>query len=390
VSLFSSRTCIKKSAPSVLFLAQHLGGGIGGHMLTLAEGLTRHGWEVIVCSSGKISQNSAEPEHFEARGVRHVMIPFPARTSLLSKAVNAGRAFAAVDRCLSQTKSSILHVHWRSVSAYAQFASLTRGVPFVSTLHLEKISSGRMRRLASFWGERAIAISRETKEALHATFGVPEARIRVIHNGIDACYFRPPSKSEREEARREFGLKPEQPVVAFVGRTSPVKRHDLLIRAIAILRARGLEVTALCAGGGRGREALSEQAAQAGVGDLVRFIGFADSRKVLWAADVKVLPSDYEGFPLAIVEAMLCGVVPLRTPAGGAYEQIDDGVSGFIVPFDDPEALAGRLMDILSDQALKERLAAAALVKARGEFTREKMIENTVKVYEEVLASRTR
>ena len=82
---------------------------------------------------------------------------------------------------------------------------------------------------------------------------------------------------------------------------------------------------------------MREYAKGAGIAGQVQFLGYTDSRHVLWASDVCVLPSRQEGFAVAIIEAMLCGVVPIRTPAAGAAEQIDDGTNGFIVPFESPK-----------------------------------------------------
>jgi glycosyltransferase involved in cell wall biosynthesis len=106
---------------------------------------------------------------------------------------------------------------------------------------------------------------------------------------------------------------------------------------------------------------------------------------VLWASDVCVLPSRQEGFAVVIIEAMLCGVVPIRTPAAGAAEQIDDGTSGFIVPFEDSAALAERLYTLLSDPDCRSRMSAATLEKGRTQFSEKVMVDRTIGVYNEVL-----
>ncbi|ARA93333.1 hypothetical protein AWN76_009270 [Rhodothermaceae bacterium RA] len=122
-----------------------------------------------------------------------------------------------------------------------------------------------------------------------------------------------------------------------------------------------------------------------GVADQVHFPGFTDARTALWAADVLVLPSRREGLPMAVVEAMHCGVVPVRTPAGGHHEQIRDGVTGFLVPFDDAAALTDRLAPLLTDEALRDRMARAARQHALAHFTVDAMTRRTLQLYRAAL-----
>ena len=123
------------------------------------------------------------------------------------------------------------------------------------------------------------------------------------------------------------------------------------------------------------------------VSDLLHLVGYTDARKVLWASDLTVLPSAYEGLPMAIIEAMLCGVVPIRTPAAGAMDQIQDGIDGFLFPFEDHLALADRIEQLISAPNLREQMASAALASAREKFSLQSMIDKTICVYKSVLVS---
>jgi len=141
----------------------------------------------------------------------------------------------------------------------------------------------------------------------------------LICHGVETDHFRVPSLQERLDARATFDLKPKAKVISLIGRLYPIKGHDILVQSLAILRNQGINVIALCAGAGNQQEqdSIIKQATQLGVSDLVRLLGFTDPRQVLWASDVLVLPSRLEGFGWVIPEAMLCGVVPVRTPGGG-------------------------------------------------------------------------
>jgi glycosyltransferase involved in cell wall biosynthesis len=239
----------------------------------------------------------------------------------------------------------------------------------------------------TFLGTRFIAISSEVKEAYATKLNIPRKNIRLICHGIESDHFRPPSVEERLEARLNFNLPAEAKVVSLIGRLHPVKGHKVLIQALAILRSQGIDVIALFAGAGDYQEqnALIELASELGVLDLVQLLGFSDPRQVLWASEILTLPSHLEGFGWVIPEAMLCGVVPVRTPGAGTTDQIQDGINGFVVPFNDAEALALRLKQLLEDELLRTKMAIAALASARQKFTVENMIQDTISVFQEVI-----
>ena len=369
----------------VLFLTRVLdSGGVTTHLMTLARGLRARGCEVALASAGAVGAHAHGSAWFEAEGVRTFTVPFLAPSLRGANLAGGLRAFARFDRACAQFRPDLMHVHFRATSPYAEVEHLRRGIPFVSTLHLEGVPAGALYRAGSFWGARAIAISTETREHLQQHFHVPPERLRLVPNGVDACHFHPPSAHERAAARARFGLAPHAPVLSMLGRFEPIKNHALLLRALARLRGAGVGFTALLAGEGRLREALQADARAAGLAEHVRFVGYCDAREVLWASDVTVLTSVAEGCGLSTVEGMLCGVVPVRTPTGGARDQVRDGVEGFIVPFDDA-VLAERLHRLLTEPALRARMGAAALRRARARFTDARMVEDTLRVYAEAL-----
>jgi len=121
------------------------------------------------------------------------------------------------------------------------------------------------------------------------------------------------------------------------------------------------------------------------VADHVRLLGHQDAREVMWASEAMVLPSAEDSFGLVVVESMLCGVPVVRTPAGGASDQIVNGESGYIIPFGDDEALADRLQCLLSDETHRREMGAAAEQRARNKYTKEQMALETINVYESAL-----
>ena len=240
------------------------------------------------------------------------------------------------------------------------------------------------------WGDRLIAISREIQQFFKESLQVNSTRIKLIHHGIDTTHFRLPSQEEKCLARQEYNLRAFDRVVCLVGRLDPIKGHDVLIKALSILKNQDFKVIALVAGKGYGEELsrVVRQASEHDVTEQVQCLGMVETRKVLWASDIITLPSRREGFPLVILEGMLCGVIPIRTPAAGASDQIQDGIDGWIIPFESPEMLASRIRETFENVDLKSRLSTQALQSAQDKFTIDRMIHQTIEVYNEVLVKR--
>ena len=110
-----------------------------------------------------------------------------------------------------------------------------------------------------------------------------------------------------------------------------------------------------------------------------------DVPSILASSDVFVLPSNWEGLPYTVIEAMMAGLPVVATSVGGVPELVEDGVTGFLVPRSDPEALAEALQRLIDDPELRERMGKAGRQKAMCEFTLDRMLRETEKVYEEVL-----
>ncbi|WP_026731771.1 glycosyltransferase family 4 protein [Fischerella sp. PCC 9605] len=370
----------------VLLVAKFLdSSGVTTHMFNLARGLASLGWNVAIASGGQAGEHSYGPKTFESNGIPHLDVPFPRLSFSVGDFIRAGKSYLKMDAVVRKFNPDIIHVHYRSTSPYVRAIQLQHQIPFVTTIHIEGLPDSFLHKITTFWGDRCISISADTSKYLIHNLSVSPSKIRLVYNGVDDSYFRPPTEAERCHARQKWNLGQEDKVVSIVARLEHTKGHDILIKALALLRAKGCDVIALVAGEGSMKKAFVQQAATAGVSDLVRFIGHTDSREVFWASDVSVLPSRVEGFGLVTVESMLCRVVPVRTPAAGAYEQIEDGNNGFIVLFEDYEALAMRLQQLLADKGLRNKMAEAALLTAKNKFTQKTMLEKTIAVYKEVL-----
>lgn len=382
----------------VMMVARFLRGyeGITSHIATLAKELQRQGWEVaLACGMDEAElDNSRGIDWLESQGIKHYQVPFPCFKLSPQNIVDFPRALTKFKKAIAHFQPSLLHAHSLSVCPYTSLIKRANKIPVVSTCHMNpyvkrnsmevKLSSAVNRYLnRGFLGDRIIAISQEVEESYRTIMHVPQHHIQRIYHGIDVERFHPPTKEQRLKARSDIGITPEAKVVCLIGRLSPFKGHKVLIDAIAKLRTEGISVIALCAGTGDYERDICQYARQRGVEKSLRMLGFADSRQILWSSDAIVLPSQREALPLVICEAMLCGVVPIRTPASGVYDQIDDGVNGFIIDFDDSSALAKRLFQLLTDEKLNDTMSQSAISTAQKKFTVEQMGLKTISLYRE-------
>jgi glycosyltransferase involved in cell wall biosynthesis len=214
-------------------------------------------------------------------------------------------------------------------------------------------------------------------------WGVDPERLDVVHNGVpplDAPL--PPA----EEARRRLGLAGDF-VVSSVGRLIPLKRLDLLIRAVAALRADTPEVRLLLVGSGPCEARLRALAAALEIADRVRFTGRLHHRDVLLhlrASHVFALVSTHEGFSHVLLEAMQAGVPVLATDVEGNREVLEDGRSGRLLGEAGVAIVAEALRELWGDRGERTRLAAAGERRARESWP--VMLERTLDAFARTLA----
>jgi len=174
-------------------------------------------------------------------------------------------------------------------------------------------------------------------------------------------------------------------VVIHVSNFRPVKRAHLAVEAFARV-VETVPATLVMVGDGPERAMCEARAAELGVRNRVRFLGAqTDIEHLLPNADLLLLPSEYESFGLAALEAMACGVVPVATRAGGLPEVIEDGVDGVLVDPDDMASMGALAIDLLRDEERRAALSIAARRSATERFARSDIIMRYEDVYRSVL-----
>ena len=204
-------------------------------------------------------------------------------------------------------------------------------------------------------------------------YGADPARIESVPCGVDLQLFYP---RPRSEAQAYLDMPPNHKMVLFVGRIEPLKGVDVLIKAVALLLEEHPELRSdlcLCIVGGEVEGApetmdgemkrLQKMREGLGIADVVTFLGKREQSALPYhysAAEVCVIPSHYESFGMVALEAMACGTPVIASRVGGLTFTVKDGRTGFLVPSDDPEALAAKLALLLTDGRLRRQMGGQA------------------------------
>jgi len=280
-------------------------------------------------------------------------------------------------------------------AAVAFWLRRRRGVPFVTYAHDEPL--GPRTRLQPAVRARLFRASNGVIACCTYAYKrvieerISPARLILAQPGVDSTCFSPgePDESLKVELKKATG-----PVLLSVGRLEKYKGHDQLMRAVAILKEKGLEFTWVIVGDGPQRNALVEGARECGLADSVIFEGKVSRERLVGlyrAADVFALaPRPHEGivregFCIAYLEAAACGVPVVGSAVGGTDDSVKDGVTGFLVDPGDENALAERIERLLADEALRARMARAAREHALR-FTWERTARKIRRFAEEIVS----
>src|SRR5262249_48565199 len=171
------------------------------------------------------------------------------------------------------------------------------------------------------------------RDRLIEDYGYPRDKTVTIPNGVDLGHFDSTCENRRQSTRDSLALAPSDVVFVCVARLVPRKRVDIVLEALALLSPKHPRCRGLIIGCGPLDDALRAQSRELGLCESVRFLGFSDDvRPYLEAADVYVSASEKEGMPLALVEAMACGLPAVVTDISGNSEAVINGRPGMLVP----------------------------------------------------------
>lgn len=356
-------------------------GGAERHLATLLAHLDRERYAPhVLC----LSEVGAIGEQIRATGV-------PLRDfALPRKRLWLPGGLLRVARYLRRNGIRIAHTHMYHANTYGRLAALLAGVPHVvATVHTTGGHPRRkqrlMNRLLDRHTDRIVVVSEAARQALLAEGATDAAKTVVIRNGVDLARFR--GGAPRTSVREALGVPPGATVVTAVARLEPEKRHHDLLRAFRDVAADARHVHLLIAGDGSLREVIAQQVRDLGLQDCVSLLGERrDVPGILGATDLFVLPSEREGAPLAVLEAMAAGVPVVASAVGGVPEMVGDE-AGILYPPGDTAALAAALRALLANPGRRARMGDAAARRAALEFSAEEMALRVEEVYARIIAA---
>ena len=370
-------------------------GGAALQVIELAAEQRRRGHDVVVVAGTLAAGEDSMAYTAEAHGVPVHDLPSLQRELSLSRDSQAIRRLRTL---LRERRPDVLHTHTAKAGATGRLAALLAGAgrppAIVHTFHGHVLSGyfspGRervFRRLERWLARRTsivVAVSEEVRDDLVA-FGVaPADRIAVVPYGLDLSGFG--TAMRRAELRAELAVPDETFVVGWVGRLTAIKRPLDLVRVLRELVDEGVDAVLAAVGDGEDRPDVEALAAELGVTERVRLVGFRRDVKDWYSAfDAFLLVSQNEGTPVAAIEALATGRPVVATDAGGTRAVVADGESGFLAPIGATGELARHLAAVARDPELADRLGAHGAADVRIRFSLARMADDLEVLYRQAL-----
>lgn len=256
-----------------------------------------------------------------------------------------------------QSKANVFVTHLLGSAVYASLLGLLLRRPVIAIFHgaLDFREPGRFasikRWLLGLSHVRIVAVSSGVKDAL-AAWGICEARVQVIENGVDANTYR---RIESRRLHHDLKIPPSARVVGAVGNLHPVKGYETMIRAAALVAEQNSNVIFVVAGDGEAayRKELEALRDDLVLGDRFRFLGFRAAGPELYSEfDLLLSAASSEGLPLSFLEAMSCGVPIVATSNEGSTRLLHKTMCGLLVPEATPRCVAETVLRVLRDGSL--------------------------------------
>jgi len=368
-------------------------GGIARHCEGLAKALVKIGHPVHVITldfPGALQYEEVEGVKIHRTSVELGHPSFIAWVFIFNHFMEKKVAMLSKD-----VKFDIVHIHDWLVAFSGIATKHYLKIPLVLTLHSTEF--GRAFSLnnpdsylidgiewwATYESKRVIVTSNSMKHEVEEHFHLPQSKIDVIPNAIDASKYN--VKVDREAVKRRYGIAPDDRVVLFVGRLVPQKGVEHLIKATSKIVSNHPNTRIVIVGDGWLKEHLWNLAVSSEYKHKILFLGFLSDQELIeltLSSDVLVVPSIYEPFGIVALEGMAAGVPVVASNVGGLAEIIEHDRTGVLVYAGDPNSIAWGVNRVLSDLNYARWLVENAKRKIREIYSWDAVAKRTVEVYE--------
>lgn len=333
----------------------------------LACSLKSKGHEVLMISF--YNMHTAITERLEKNGIR---------IEYLGKKKGVDLSIVPKMRKIMKVfQPNIVQTH-RYVLPYAFLSSVGLKVKRVHTIHniaekeVPRKQLPLQKMLFKNFGVIPVAITPITKKSIETYYNLNDNEVPLIYNGIDL---------EKCIQKKNTKIN-ESATVLHIGRFAPQKNHMMMVEAFAEVVKKYPTCELELIGDGDLVESVRQRVVELAIEKNVRFIGLLDTVYTKMAeSDIFILPSNYEGMPITLIEAMATGLPIVATAVGGVPDMIEDGKSGLLVDVS-KEKIADAIIRLLKDEALREKVSHGAMMKA-SDFSLENMTKAYVELYQQ-------
>ena len=356
-------------------------GGAQIHVRDLAAAVAAQGHTPSVITSG----SGPFVDDLRRLGIPVVVLP---HLSVPIHPIRDLRALREVHRALLGLRPDLVAAHSSKAGILGRLAGRSLRIPVVFTVHGWAFTPGVPSRHAAIYRlverlvgpltSKIITVSEYDRQLGLGARVAAADRIVTVHNGMPDV---------TETLRAEPARTPVR--LVMVARFGPQKDHPTLFRALAGLVNHEWELDLI--GDGPLVGEMQALAVRTGLGGRVRFLGQrTDVNQLLTEAQISLLVTNWEGFPLSILEAMRAGLPVVASSVGGIAESVRDGENGYLVPRGDAELLRERLERLLTSPDLRARMGASGRARYERDFTLDHSVSRTLAVYQEVLGEKPR
>lgn len=361
--------------------------GRGGAEVLLAEGLTVADRDRFAYGYGYfLPWKDAVVSEIEAQGADVVCFDAPSNPRIMLAA-------RRVAKHLRTWGADVVHAHLPVAGAVARLAGKLADVPVVYTEHnlMERYHPLTRRLNLATWGwqAQALAVSADVEDAIrrHAGDRVP---VRTVLNGVNVRSYDPTS-FDGGGVRAEWGIPADAPVVGTVAVFRTQKRLDHWLDVAQRVRASAPDARFLLVGDGPLRGEVEAGIRERRLDSVVHLAGLQEETRPYFSAfDAYLMTSEFEGLPIALLEAMAMAVPPVVTAVGGMPELVTDGQDGHVHPFGALDGLAASVLRVVQDAGYGKALGAAARRAVTEGFSMERMQGELEAIYEHVVANHRR
>jgi glycosyltransferase involved in cell wall biosynthesis len=349
--------------------------GLGGAervIMQLATGVNRQKFEpVILCLNdagpfaAEMEENGISVHAFNKRG-----------------AVDFKMLFKMI-KFIRTEKIQILHTHLWGANVWGRLAARFAGIPVVITEHNVDVWKKGIHRIIdkvlSPFASKVITVSDEVKK-FYTDWGLPESKLVTVYNGVDVDTFS--QEIDVTELKKTWSIGPDEIIIGWLGRMVPAKDLETLLLAFKETRESHTNARLLLVGDGPDKDDIVALGEKLEISDAIIYAGF--QKKVLefyHLMDLVVLSSTREGHPIVALEAMACARPMVATRVGGVPELVQDGVTGHIVPAQQPAAFAAALNKMLENSELRKQQGLAAQQLIRDKYSVHVMIKQHEDIY---------